>query len=80
MNEETNLLETTYYKIPNTNQQTITYHLINQITQLQKRSEEGQGRIQFNINTSMVPPYGRTVYDYTNPMWIPTAALNPQSQ
>ena len=27
----------------------------------------------------MVPPYGRIVYDYTNPMWIPTAVQNPQS-
>ena len=74
------MLEITYYKIPNTNQQTITYHLITQITQLQKRLEEGQGRIQFNINTSMEPPSGRRVYDYTNRMWIPTAALNPKTQ
>ena len=28
----------------------------------------------------MVPPHGRMVYDYTNPMWIPNAAINPQSQ
>ena len=28
----------------------------------------------------MVPPYGRIVYDYTKPLWIPTAAKNPQSQ
>ena len=27
----------------------------------------------------MVPPYGRTVYDYTNPMWIPSAIKNAQS-
>ena len=27
----------------------------------------------------MLPPYSRLVYDYNNPMWIPTAALNPQS-
>ena len=48
--------------------------------QLQKRREEGQGRIQFNMNTPTVPPYGRLVYEYTNPLWIPTAAINPQSQ
>ena len=29
-----------------------------------------QGRIQFDMNTPLVPPYGRIVYDYTNPMWI----------
>ena len=28
----------------------------------------------------MVPPSGKIVYDYTKPMWIPTAAINPQSQ
>ena len=27
----------------------------------------------------MVPPYGRIVYDYTNPMWIPSAIKNAQS-
>ena len=27
----------------------------------------------------MVPPYGRIVYDYTNPMWIPNAIKNAQS-
>ena len=27
----------------------------------------------------MVPPYGIVVYDNTNPMWIPNAVQNPQS-
>ena len=27
----------------------------------------------------MVPPYGRIVYDYTNPTWIPSAIKNAQS-
>ena len=27
----------------------------------------------------MVPPYGRIVYDYTNPTWIPSAKKNAQS-
>ena len=27
----------------------------------------------------MVAPRGRIVYDYTNPMWIPNAVQNPQS-
>ena len=27
----------------------------------------------------MVPPYGRIVYDYTNPMWIPNVIKNAQS-
>ena len=38
-----------------------------------------QGRIQFDLDTPMVPPYGRIVYDYTNPMWIPNAIKNAQS-
>ena len=25
-----------------------------------------QGRIQFDLDTPMLPPYGRIVYDYTN--------------
>ena len=37
------------------------------------------GRIQFEFDTLMVPPYGRIVYDYTNPMWIPNAIKNAQS-
>ena len=48
--------------------------------QLQKKLEESQGQIQFDINTSMVPSYGRIVSDYTNLLWIQTAAKNPQSQ
>ena len=31
------------------------------------------------MNTPLVPPYGRIVYDYTNPMWIPSAIKNAQS-
>ena len=27
----------------------------------------------------MVPPYGRIVYDYTNPTWISSAIKNAQS-
>ena len=38
-----------------------------------------QGRIQFEYDTPMVPPYGRIVYDYTNPMWIPNAIKNALS-
>ena len=38
-----------------------------------------QGRIQFDLDTPMAPPYGRRVYDYTNPMWIPNAIKNAQS-
>ena len=37
------------------------------------------GRIQFYLNTPMVTPYGRIVYDYTNPMWIPNAIKSAQS-
>ena len=40
---------------------------------LQKRIEDLQGRIQFHLDTPMVPPYGRIVYDYTNPTCIPSA-------
>ena len=32
-----------------------------------------QGRIQFESDNPMVPPYGRIVYDSTNLMWIPIA-------
>ena len=39
-----------------------------------------QGRIQFDLDTPMVPPYGRIVYNYTNPMWIPSAIKNAQSK
>ena len=37
------------------------------------------GRIQFDLDTPMVPQYGRIVYDYKNPMWIPNAIQNAQS-
>ena len=46
---------------------------------LQKKIEDMQGRIQFDLDTPMVPPYGRIVYDYTNPMWIPNAIKNALS-
>ena len=46
---------------------------------LQKKIEELQGRIQFDMNTPLVPLYGRIVYDYTNTMWIPNAIKNAQS-
>ena len=38
-----------------------------------------QGRIHFDLDTPMVPSYGRIVYDYTNPMCIPNAIKNAQS-
>ena len=38
-----------------------------------------QGRIQFEFDTPMVPPYGRIVYDYTIPMWTPNEIKNAQS-
>ena len=46
---------------------------------LQKKIEDMQVRIQFDLNTPMVPPYGHIVYDYANPMWIPNAIKNAQS-
>ena len=46
---------------------------------LQKRIEDLQGRIQFHLDTPMVPQYGRIVYDYTNPTWIPFEIENAQS-
>ena len=46
---------------------------------LQKRIEDLQGRIQFHLDTPMVPPYGRIVYDYTNPTCIPFEIKNAQS-
>ena len=46
---------------------------------LQKKIKDMQGRIQFDLDTPMVPPYGRIVYDYTNPRWIPNAIKNAQS-
>ena len=38
-----------------------------------------QGRSQFEFDTPMKPPYGRIVYDYTNPMWITNEIKNAQS-
>ena len=38
-----------------------------------------QGRIQFEFDTPKVPPYGRIVLDYTNPMWIPNENKKAQS-
>ena len=46
---------------------------------LQKRIEDAQGRIELNSETPMVPSYGRIVYNYTNPMWIPNKIINAQS-
>ena len=46
---------------------------------LKKRIEDMQGRIQFDLDTPMEPPYGRIVYDYTNPRWIPNAIKKAQS-
>ena len=71
-----NLIQDTKYKPTNYN---ISFNYLDN-PQLSKRLEEGQRRIQFNINTHMVPAYGRIVYDCTKPTWIPTAATNPQSQ
>ena len=65
-----NFLKNTRHKPTNYN---ISFHYIDN-PQLQKKLEESQGRIQFDINSPKVPPYGRIVYDYTNPLWIPTAA------
>ena len=76
MNYEMNFLKNTPYKPTNFS---ISFNYLDN-PQLQKRLEENQGKIQFNINKPMVPPYRRMVYDYTNPMWIPNAAINPQSQ
>ena len=69
-----NLLKNTRYKPTTYN---ISFNYIAN-PQLQKKIEEMQGRIQFDMNTPLVPPYGRIVYDYTNPMWIPSA-INAQS-
>ena len=46
---------------------------------MQKKLEHNQGRLQFDKNTPMVPPNGGLVYDYTNPMWVPSAIQIPQS-
>ena len=70
-----NLLKNTRYKPTRYN---ISFNYIAN-PPLQKKIEEMQGRIQFDINTPLVPPYGRILYDYTNPMWIPSAIKNAQS-
>ena len=70
-----NLLKNTRYNPTNFN---VSFNYLDN-PQLQKRLEENHGKNQSNINTPMLPPYGRMVYDYTNPMWIPNAAINPQS-
>ena len=70
-----NLLKNTIYKPTRCN---ISFNYIAS-PPLQKKIEDMQGRIQFDLNTPMVPPYGRIVYNYTNPMWIPNAIKNAQS-
>ena len=70
-----NLLKNTRYKPTRYN---ISFNYIANPS-LQKQIEEKQGRIQFDLDTPMVPPYGRIVYDYTNLMWIPNAIKNAQS-
>ena len=49
-----NFIKKTRYKPTNCN---ISFNYLDN-PQLQKRLEEGQGRIQFDISTPMVPPYG----------------------
>ena len=70
-----NLLKNTRYKPTRYN---ISFNYIAN-PPLQKKIDEMQGRIQFDMNTPLVPPYGRIVYDYTNPMWTPSAIKNAQS-
>ena len=70
-----NLLKNTKYKPTRYN---ISFNYIAN-PPLQKKIEDMQGRIQFDLDTPMVPPYGRIVYDYTNPVWIPNAIKNAQS-
>ena len=70
-----NLLKNTEYKPRRYN---ISLNYIANLP-LQKRIEDLQGRIQFHLDTPMVPPYGRIVYDYTNPTWIPSAIKNAQT-
>ena len=70
-----NLLKNTRYKPTRYN---ISFNYIAN-PPLQKKIEDMQGRIQFDINTPLVPLYRRIVYDYTNPMWIPSAIKNAQS-
>ena len=68
-------LKNTKYKPANYN---ISFNYIAN-PQLQKKLESSQGKKQFDKITPMVPPYGRLLYDYTNPMWVPNAVQNPQS-
>ena len=70
-----NLLKNTEYKPTRYN---ISFNYIAN-PPLQKRIGDLQGRIQFHLDTPMEPPYGRIVYDYTNPTWIPSAIKNAQS-
>ena len=70
-----NLLKNTGYKPTRYN---ISFNYIAN-PPIQKKIEDMQGRIQFDLETPMVPPYGRIVFDYTNPMWIPNAIKNAQS-
>ena len=70
-----NLLKNTQYKPTIYN---ISFNFIAN-PPLQKKIEDLQGRIQFDMNIPLVPPYGRNVYDYTNPLWIPSAIKNAQS-
>ena len=59
-----NLLKNTKYKPTRYN---ISFNYIAN-PPLQEKIEDMQGRIQIEIDTPMVPPNGRIVYDYTNPM------------
>ena len=70
-----NLLRNTKYKPTRHN---ISFNYLANPPQ-QKRIEDVQGRIQLDIDTPMVPTYGRIVYDYTNPTWIPNKIKNAQS-
>ena len=70
-----NLLKNTKYRPTRHN---ISFNYLSN-PPLQKRLENVQGNIQFNGDTPMVPPYGRLVYDYTNPMWVPNEIKNAQS-
>ena len=70
-----NLLKNTRYKPTRYN---ISFNYIANPL-LQKKIEDMQGRIKFDLDTLMVQPYGRIVYDYTNSMWIPNAIKNAQS-
>ena len=70
-----NLLKNTKYKQTRYN---ISFNYIAN-PPLQKKIEDMQGRIQFEFHTPMGPPYGGIVYNYTNPMWMPNAIKNAQS-